>query len=269
MIPVHLTADPGIPATAMIHVLVTSDAVIRDLLVDGYRFHAHATDIAVFQAKGTILVYREKLEPKIISEIIDRYYADKIWIIGTSRIVSTDHQLGDIVMPNVFLAYDHAIDTVEFDGSNRDDYLHDPLFLKHYEEQADLNFETFGLSIGGICVTKGDGMDGIDREQIEFAYSADCLDGVCYFLIEEAKRLGRDEDVYPVLAIVGQDSSPEDTARAIKNIPPVLIYLQSKISGEDSDIIALEHADDDFEEDDGNDGFDEDAEMEGFHQVRE
>ncbi len=112
-------------------------------------------------------------------------------------------------------------------------------------------------------------MNNIDREQIEFAYSADSVDEICYFLIEEAKRLGRDEDVYPILAIVNQDSSQEDHIKIFKNIPPVLIYLQSKISGEDSDIIALADADDDFDEDTEGDGFDKDAEMEGFHQIRE
>ncbi len=112
-------------------------------------------------------------------------------------------------------------------------------------------------------------MNNIDREQIEFAYSADLVDEICYFLIEEAKRLGRDEDVYPILAIVNQDSSQEDHIKIFKNIPPVLIYLQSKISGEDSDIIALADADDDFDEDTEGDGFDKDAEMEGFHQIRE
>lgn len=132
--------------------------------------------------------------------------------MSISRIVSTDHELGDIVMPNVFLAYNHEIDTVEFSRTNRDNFLHDPLFLQHYEEQSDLNFDSFGLSIGGICVTKEDGMNDIDREQIEFAYSADSVDEACYFLIAEAQRLNRSEDVYPVLAIVGQNSSDEEKA---------------------------------------------------------
>lgn len=252
----------------MIHVLVTADTIIRDLLVNEYEFHPHPTDAGVYQSKGTILLYRAKLEPAVISEAFTDYSAEKIWIISPSRIVSTDHELGDIVMPNVFLAYDHEIDAVEFDETNRDDFLHDPLFLKHYEEQSDLNFETFGLSIGGICVTKADGMNDISREQIEFAYSADSVDEVCYFLIAEAKRLNRSEDVYPVLAIVSQDSTDEETAKIIKNIPPVLIYLQQKLSGEDTGIINLTETDDDFDADEA-DGFDSNAEMEGFHQVRE
>ncbi len=127
----------------MIHVLITSDTIIRDMLVNEYQFHPHATDAGVFQTKGTILIFRTKLKPSVISEAINSYFAEKIWIISPSRIVSTDHEVGDIVMPNVFLAYDNEIDEVEFDKSNRDNFLHDPLFLKHYEEQSDLNFETF------------------------------------------------------------------------------------------------------------------------------
>lgn len=166
----------------------------------------------------------------MISKAFTEYSADKIWIISISGIVSTDHEPGDIVMPNVFLAYNHEIDEVEFNKTNRDDFLHDPLFLKHYEEQSDLNFDSFGLSIGGICVTKEDGIRDFDREQIDFAYCADSVDEACYFLIAEAKRLERSEDVYPVLAIVGQHSSEEEKAKIIKNIPPVVAYLQQKTS---------------------------------------
>lgn len=255
----------------MIHVLITSDAIIRDMLVNEYQFHAHATEPGAFQSKGTIMLYREKLEAAVISDAIDTFFAEKIWIISPARVVSTDHELGDIIMPNVFLAYDHEIDSVEFNRTNRDAFLHDPLFLHHYEEQSDLNFETFGLSIGGICVTKNDGMDNIDREQIEFAYSADCVDETCYFLVEAAKKLGREEDVYPILAIVGQESTVEDQARIIKNIPPVLIYLQSRIAGadgEDTEMMTLADVPDDDYEPDVDDDFDETEDMEGFHEVR-
>lgn len=230
----------------MIHVLVTADTVIRDMLMNDYQFHAHATELDVYQSKGTILIYRKELTPSVISEAIDTFFAEKIWIVSPSRLVSTDHEIGDIIMPNVFLAYDHEIDTVDFNTTNRDNFLHDPLFLHHYEEQSDLDFETFGLSIGGICVTKNDGMDLIEREQIEFAYSADSVDESCYFLIEAAQKLGRAEDVYPVLAIINKDATSEEKAKIIKNIPPVLVYLQSQLSSDVSDLTVIADIDDDF-----------------------
>ncbi len=131
----------------MIHVLITSDASIRDLLIGEYDLHTHPTDSCVYQSQGVILIYNPKLVPDMISKAFTEYSADKIWIVSISGIVSTDHEPGDIVMPNVFLAYNHEIDEVEFNKTNRDDFLHDPLFLKHYEEQSDLNFDSFGLSI--------------------------------------------------------------------------------------------------------------------------
>ncbi len=141
-------------------------------------------------------------------------------------------------MPNVFLRYSHEIDSVEFDRTNRDEFLSDPLFLHHFEEQSDIDFETFGLSIGGICVTKSDGMDDTDREQLEFAYSADCVDEICYSLIESAIKIDRAEDVYPVLIIMGSESTELDQRSLAKNIAPVIDYLQTALNhdGEDSTI---------------------------------
>jgi hypothetical protein len=211
----------------MIHLLLTQSTAIRDACIAHYGLHPHATDNHTFQSGGTILVFRDTLTPEILHEVTEAYVAEKIWVLVPSRIVSTEHEIGDIVMPNVFLRYSHEIDEVEFTRNNRDEYLSDPLFLHHFEEQSDLDFETFGLSIGGICVTKEDGMDGCEREQLEFAYSADCIDEVCYPLIESAIRQERAEDVYPVLIIMGSEASQEEQQLLAKNAPPVIAYLQS------------------------------------------
>ena len=227
----------------MIHVLLTQDTSIREILISEYGLN-RIQNLETYKSGEIILVYRETLDPSIISHVIEEYAAEKIWIIGSSRVVSNEHELGDIIMPNVFLPYDHEIDAVEFDRENQDAFLHDPLFLHHYEEQSDLDFESFGLSIGGICVTKWDGMDSVEREQVEFAYSADCIDEISYPLVLAAEKIDRKEDIYPVLLIVGRDSDTEEMIRLIKNIHPVLVYLQTKMSG-----IAIEE-DEEGEEDD-------------------
>lgn len=185
----------------MIHVIITQNQCIRDVLVTEYGL-SRVENMETYRSNGIIVVYRESLDETIISHVIEEYVADTIWIVGVARVVSNEHELGDIVMPNVFLKYDHEIDGVEFNKENQDSFLHDPFFLHHYEEQSDLDFESFGLSIGGIAVTKQDGMDSVEREQVEFAYSADCIDEICYPLIAAADKLDRAESVYPVLAII-------------------------------------------------------------------
>lgn len=185
----------------MIHVIITQNQHIRDILVVEYGLN-RIENLETYQLNGIILVYRESLDESVISHVIEEYVADTIWIVDAARVISNEHELGDIIMPNVFLRYDHEIDGVEFNKENQDSFLHDPLFLHHYEEQSDLDFESFGLSIGGITVTKQDGMDSVEREQVEFAYSADCIDEICYPLIAAASKLDRAESVYPVLAII-------------------------------------------------------------------
>lgn len=158
---------------------------------------------------------------------ITAYNPDKIWILAEGRLVDNEHQVGDIIMPNVFLRANHEIDGVEFTKANQDAYLHDPLFLRHFERQSDMDFEKFGLSVGGICVTSPEGMDIPTREQLEFAYQADCVDEVSYEIIDAARRLERSEIMYPVLLITEANMLPERLALIAQNIAPVINYIQS------------------------------------------
>ena len=141
----------------------------------------------------------------------------------------------------MFLKYETPIETTEFTKENRDAYLHDPLFLTHFEIQNDLDFENFGVSIGGICVSKSDGIESYEREKVDIAYSADCIDTLCYDLISVARDLGRSEDVYPVLIIAGED----DEAKSHSHLLHVLDFLQSS-----RDLTSLTpDTDDDLDED--------------------
>jgi hypothetical protein len=179
-------------------------------------------------------MYAPKISEELLLASITAFNPDKIWIISTAHIIDNEHHDGDIVMPNVFLKYEPSIEHVEFNEENRDSYLHDPLFLHHYSEQADVNFEVFGLSIGGICVSRSEGMGLVDREQVEFAYQADCIDELSYDIIDAAKRLEKSESVYPMLLMIPGRALPEEIVRLTKNIAPVLAYLQSDTSSDNS-----------------------------------
>jgi hypothetical protein len=74
--------------------------------------------------------------------------------------------------------------------------------LTHYEQQTDVDFELFGLSIGGINVTKNDGLDDVSKESVEFAYSADSVDSILYFLVQEAITAGCSEQFFPLVLVL-------------------------------------------------------------------
>jgi hypothetical protein len=209
-------------------ILFTNIPEIRDSLITELELVNRGEHM--YGSQTNTLMYAPSITEELIVASITAFNPIKIWILSTAHIIDNEHHDGDIVMPNVFLKYEPSIESVEFNEENRDSYLHDPLFLHHYSEQADVNFEIFGLSIGGICVTRREGMNAVEREQVEFAYQADCIDELSYDIIDCAKRLEKSEDVYPMLLMIPTATLDGEVAKFAKNIAPVLAYLQSNTS---------------------------------------
>lgn len=132
-------------------ILFTTSRAIYEATRDELELIERTGDISV--SVENTLIHTSDITEELIVAGITAYAPEKIWLLGEARVVDTEHQTGDIVMPNVFLKYSEEIGGVEFNKVNRDAYLHDPLFLRHYEKQEDVDFEVFGLSIGGICVS--------------------------------------------------------------------------------------------------------------------
>ncbi len=139
---------------------------------------------------------------------------------------------------------------IEFDKTTRDSMLKEAIFLETYERQADMDFQVFGVSLGGISVTKSSPLVEHDREQIDFAYSADCTDQYLYPLLLESQKIDLLGDLAPVLVITGKDSDPSDRNKLLSHLFPVLEYFAgtAPISGvgvEDT----VPDIDDDYTED--------------------
>ncbi|MFZ4461745.1 MAG: hypothetical protein ACOYN2_04400 [Patescibacteria group bacterium] len=233
----------------MIHVFVTHDARIRDAAMAHFGLVEKMNASGVYQKLERILLWTESSPESLIERAFGEFAAGQVWILSSANVVSTEHEVGDIVLPNVFLPYDAAIESTSFTKENRDAFMRDPLFLSHYDEQDDIDFETFGLSIGGITVTKADGMSAELQEQVDFAYSADCVDPVTYPMILAAKKLERSEEVYPVLAMVKYDGQPEENAKIFGHLFHVVEFLQSPISQDDTVEVDLDDGFDDEEMD--------------------
>lgn len=62
------------------------------------------------------------------------------------------HEIGDVIVPNVFLPYDTSLSNTEITKENRDRLIRDPRFLETLAEQKDYYVEDFWLSIWGIVV---------------------------------------------------------------------------------------------------------------------
>ncbi len=67
-------------------------------------------------------------------------------------------------MPNAFIPHGELSGT---DGA---------AFLENYEEQEDYDFETFGLSVGGVCVSAEGEISDETLVEIASEYGADIVD---------------------------------------------------------------------------------------------
>lgn len=92
----------------MIHAILTGDHLLKETLIESFSLHAHPTDENVWQKNELILIFSDKPQEKIEQAILS-YNPEKIWSVSPGYAISTEHRLGDIVLPNVFLPYDEKV----------------------------------------------------------------------------------------------------------------------------------------------------------------
>jgi hypothetical protein len=66
--------------------------------------------------------------------------------------IDTIHEIGDVIVPNVFLSFNAKVLETEMNKDNRESFVENPRFLEIFQEQKDYYVEDFGLSVGGIIV---------------------------------------------------------------------------------------------------------------------
>lgn len=161
--------------------------------------------------------YHECVMDTLISSVVAEFNPDTVFFLSESLPVSDEKLAGDIVLPNVFFEYDNRIEAEELGKEMADSFLSHPIFLEHYPLQGDYNFESFGLSVGGIHVS-GEWNTGIEdfRIRLRVVYENDTFDSDLYTFVkvaQEQKMLGK---TYPVTYTATQDQ--EATARNLWSI---------------------------------------------------
>lgn len=125
----------------------------------------------------------------LLTSIVTEFNSDTIFLLSESYPVSDEKLLGDIILPNVFFQYNTEIDAMKIEKEAADSLLSVPLFLEHYSLQGDYNFESFGLSVGGIHIS-GDWNQAIEdfRIRLRMVYEADTFDSELYYFVQVAKN---------------------------------------------------------------------------------
>lgn len=150
----------------MIHAVIVRDPVIFQLIQEQTEAKKVPLTKLPYQvySHGNIRIvgkYEESVE-KVFASVVEELNPDTVFFLSESYPVSDEKLGGDIVLPNVF--FQHKSESL-------------PLFLEHYPLQGDYNFESFGLSVGGIHVSgEWDTEDEDFRIGLRITYENDTFD---------------------------------------------------------------------------------------------
>ncbi|MGP1582890.1 MAG: hypothetical protein ACTTH6_01505 [Candidatus Altimarinota bacterium] len=140
----------------MLLAIIITRAELRDALVSfvsGIK-QTHSTDSVTFYQKNNyIFVFSENTPLRDLYEMtIREYQPEKIILTDVGRSVDVDHEIGDIILPNIFFSFQKEILETEITSENRDNLIGKAKFLEIFDEQKDYFVEDYGLSVGGIIV---------------------------------------------------------------------------------------------------------------------
>lgn len=141
----------------MLRIIFIKNALLRDAFVASLSLSRNATEISedflVYQKADWILVYSRDLDINIIlPTILDNWDPDRIYLPYIGRSVDMMHEIGDVILPNVFIPYVAKIEQDEPDTENDIVGITGAKFLEIYNEQKDYYVEDYGLSVGWIVV---------------------------------------------------------------------------------------------------------------------
>lgn len=190
----------------MIHVVIVRDPVVFGLIqkqTEAKKVPLPNLPYQIFSQGNVRIIggYEVPVE-QVLASVIEELNPDTVFFLSESLPVSDEKLSGDIVLPNVFFPYNPEIEATEIGKDNTHSLLSHPFFLEHYPIQGDYDFESFGLSVGGIHVS-GEWNTEIEdfRLRLRVVYENDTFDPELYQLIEVAKKQGIIEKMYPVAYI--------------------------------------------------------------------
>lgn len=135
----------------MLSVIASSDISLRDAFAKILAFE-HLEDTAfasVFRKANRIFItFNTPITDDHVSWIASEFLPDRLYLPFTSYAIDMVHEIGDVIVPNVFFSYDPRLKSAELDEQNRDTFIENPKFLTSFLEQKDYYVEDFGLSLG-------------------------------------------------------------------------------------------------------------------------
>lgn len=135
----------------MLRVIIAQDQEVRDAFLSVLsleRFTEEEGEFFVYKREKWILIFNEKKQIKdIVDWTLENYVPERLYLPFFGESIDIVHEVGDIILPNVFLTYDPHIQEAEIYKENRDKFLGSGHFLEIFNEQKDYYVEDYGLSV--------------------------------------------------------------------------------------------------------------------------
>lgn len=143
----------------MLRIIFTKNPIIRDVCVASLSLGRNPTEISVdflvYQKADWILVFSREFDIDVIlPTILDNWDPDRIYLPYLGRSVDLTHEIGDVVLPNVFMSYVDQVAQIDPDSEVVNMPKIGAKFLEIYNEQKDYYVEDFGLSVWGMVTDK-------------------------------------------------------------------------------------------------------------------
>lgn len=162
----------------MLVLILTHESRLSDSLIETLQLEKdsmNTTDtLKVYRKRSWICIYSAVwFDAQGIDRTLEIFAPDLLILPFFGFSVSSQHEVGDIVVPHTFLHYNPLIQKKSFTSEEHNTLLGDALFLD-IENQRDYHIENYGLTLWGIAV------DGVILEDtdtfgssLDFTYEAD------------------------------------------------------------------------------------------------
>lgn len=186
----------------MLTAILITNPELRDNIVSfvsGVKKTNDNNGVIFYQKNSYIFAFSETISTRELFEItLSEYQPEKIFFVECGHSIDMDHEIGDIVLPNIFFTYNKNIENLEITAENRDSLIGEAKFLEIFDEQKDYYVEDFGLSIGGIVVENAPNNEEIN-DKLMMVYEADAYSNKNFSEIHSLIS----EEILPSIFIVG------------------------------------------------------------------
>lgn len=126
------------------------DAFVRTLSLEKLEESPIAT---VYRLREWMFIFLHvELSSDVTHWLAATYLPERVYFPVFGYSIDMVHEVGDVIVPNVFFQYEKSVADTDITKDNRDSLVEMPRFLEIFDEQKDYYVEDYGLSVGGIVV---------------------------------------------------------------------------------------------------------------------